>query len=73
MDYCFAKRHSKSVYYRRGINERKMQRGSRDAGEKKSEHLLCTRNTIQRRGFYGFWGKRGKIQVFMNRREGQER
>ena len=61
------------MYYKRGNNERKKQRGSRDAGEKKSGHLLCARNAIQRRGMYGFWGRRGRIQVFMDGREGQER
>ena len=43
-------RYSKSVYHKRGNNERKKQRGSIDADEKKSGHLLCTRNAIQRRG-----------------------
>ena len=61
------------MYYKRGNNERKKQRSSRDAGKKKSGHLMCARNANQRRGLYGFWGRRGSIQVFMDGREGQER
>ena len=72
MDYCCAKRHGKNMYYKRVNNERKKQRGIRDAGEKKSGHLLCARNAIQRRGMYGFWERRGRIQVFIDGR-GQER
>ena len=49
------------MYYKRGNNEKKKQRGSREAGEKKSGHLLCIRNAIQRRELYGFlWIREGQ-------------
>ena len=53
-----------SVYYKCGNNERKKQRGSRDAGEKKSTHLLCARIAIQKERNVWFLGKERKDTSF---------
>ena len=69
MDYCCAKGISEDRNRKRGNNERKKQRSSGDAGEKKSGHLLCARDAIQVRGMYSFWRRRGKLQVLLERRD----